>query len=1012
MSDCDTNGDGATAQPAKGAWGSIIVERTSRGAFLPNARILYGGNRTTAGTVVLQHSNSSIEGAEIAESGAAGIQVEGVNQTLLAGNVIHDNAGPGIKLSSSNTDMKVRLERNTLENNGGAAVELDANVEVIPQDNVFPLGNQINGLLVRGQARITRTWHPSNMAYYIPDTVQIINRDARLIVLPGTVVKFESDANVNVSGGSLVADGTAEDKIFFTSIHDDTVGGDTDGRNLAPTGWGYIDFVDTGQGGSISHAEVRGAGTEQVGALRVRNAAVTVQDSVIEDGLGSGIQIAYPGADAQRRQPEIRNNVIRRQIGYGIEVLAGSRPLEPILQGNHIERTGKAAIAIDANAQPDHEGNTAEGCETNGILLTFSTVTVTRRWTANDLPYVIDRQLIVGGGDLQIDAGAVVKFRADAKLLASRGRLTVPTSQSGPDPVTFTALLDDTCGVVETGCDTNNDGDSEPFPGYWSAIEIGTGSSIVTLVNTRIRYAGAGASAASVLVNNGLRLEDSVISDSATVGVLIRAGREIVVRGNTFRNNVGVGLQFEASSSGVVDGNVFIGNGRSMEMKNVTGLVQTSNNVAVGNDADAMRYCGNVTEIQSWQNDLVREIVCSVTVQPGAQLDVEPGVVLRLNPRATFRISGRGSKLNAEGALITVNSNLETDYWDGLRYDKDSTGDLRFNYFIQGGSSAGMLEVQSNSPFAILYNTLLRVSGTGIYVHNNGNQLATIRGNLIRQVDGSDPVAVRVESASAEVLNNRIADAGFGVRMFGTGNASLVQGNNFTELNVYGVQNRDRTKCVEGQSNWWGDQTGPYDPSRDPRDVCNDKTPGGELVNESGLGVPVTDWVDYQNWLRAQPPAAPNVDLPMCGVTSQPAQQVSGTTSAGATVNIYDDNSATPDTPVTTAVAGADGRFSTTVNLSDGTHKLSFAATKEGTAMSARTSFRVIEIDSTSPIDPAGIRFEYGPYGPDRYARSQPLRDEAGCAIACGGPSAGRVTLPAGRAGAAPRTRRRRRHRP
>lgn len=1004
-SDCDTNGDGSATSPLRGSWAGIVIERTSNGVEMPNTRLLYGGSSSVGAAIYIKRASPITEPAvadtEVAESATAGIRVDSVNQSQLANNYLHDNAGPGILLGSTNTDPKIRLVGNRIENNGGAAIDMDANVEVLPEGNPFPTGNLWNGIMVRGQARVTRTWYASNLAYVVPDRVQVDSAEKRLILEPGTVVKLDSDAYIAITKGSLQADATADKKIYFTSVHDDSVGGDTDGKSLQPTGWGYILFDDAGQGGVIRHAELRRAGTTNGAAIRIESPQVVVQHTLIENGLGTGISLTYPGSDASGKQPEILDNTIRGQIGYGIQVVAGARPLEPTIQRNVINRTGQAAISIDANTQLNHSDNTVSECLINGILVQNSTMNTTRRWTAGDLVYVIAQTLTIGTGELRIDPGTVVKFMADARLTVDRGRLVVPYTTGVPPaeaatPIWFTALLDDTCGEVASGCDTGNDGSTTPFAGYWSSLSIGPSSSVSSFRNAVVRYAGAGGAEGAMFVRKGLTIADSVFADSFTNGLFVSGAKDMVVTNNTFQDNLEAGLVFEDDASARagdgVSGNRFIGNARSMRHR-ASGAVPTSNNVALGNDADAMDYCANVSSSQSWQNDLARDITCSVTIGAGAALTVETGTVLRIAKGFTFRISGGNSRLDISGALLTLLDGTETDSWGGLRYEKDSAGSVRYSTLVQGGTgSSAVVDVQSASPFEVAYNTFLRSAGPAIYAHNNlplGE--VDILGNIIRRIEGREGIAVRLEKADARIRNNRIADAGNGVRMTGSGPKTEVTGNNMTELALFGVENKDRTKCIEAQGNWWGDQSGPYDPTRDGPPPC-----AGELWNEKGTGVPVSSWVNYSNWLTKQPPAAPTVDMPMCGTTNQRAQQVSGATTPGATVHIYDDTAAQPDQPIATTTAGANGRFSTTINLADGHHELSFAATAADATESARSAFRTLDVQSSQAVDPAGIRFEYGPVAPDTLPRAQPLRDEAGCAIACGGLSAGRVTLPAG----------------
>jgi len=112
------------------------------------------------------------------------------------------------------------------------------------------------------------TWTSAGSPYWVTGTVTV-NNGATLTVQPGVIVKFSNStaAQLLMSGGKLNAAGTAANPIVFTSIADDSVGGDTggDGPTTGSAGtWCNLAFTNSGSNvglsSSLSYATVRYAG--------------------------------------------------------------------------------------------------------------------------------------------------------------------------------------------------------------------------------------------------------------------------------------------------------------------------------------------------------------------------------------------------------------------------------------------------------------------------------------------------------------------------------------------------------------------------------------------------------------------------------------------------------------------------------------------------------------------------------------------------------------------------------
>ena len=333
---------------------------------------------------------------------------------------------------------------------------------------VFLMTYLFHALLVHAQTEVgflvneNTTWTLANSPYIINHTIQIIE-GVTLTIEPGVVVKHNDEEydNMFLVQGTLLAQGTDEQPIIFTTLNDNvypTPGDDDDnGSELQHAGfqsWKSIVIAQSSGSSSIfTYCKFRYGGSSLHDA-----------GSVVCQGSSPTIDHCH----------FYWSNI-------GLEVASGSNP---IVTNTLFESSQREPIRLSYDAATiDFSTNTLSSTEYNGIQL-ISEEVGTGNYTLPALTfaniayaaYMVNAPLTIAMGDtLTIEPGVIIKYGnyygTQADLMLVNG--TVIAEGTSEQPIIFTSLRDDFYGG-----DTNNDGSSTTpvTSNSWKSVTVAASS--------------------------------------------------------------------------------------------------------------------------------------------------------------------------------------------------------------------------------------------------------------------------------------------------------------------------------------------------------------------------------------------------------------------------------------------------------------------------------------------------------------------------------------------------------
>ena len=808
----DTNNDGDTTLPVRGSWSSLHFDSAGQGSVLEHVIIRYGGGWGPPGMVDINSPLVTLSNCVIEEGFSNGVWVDS-GGAAITGSVIRNNEWDGIYITNASF---MTVMNNHISGNLGQGMHLEG----LPANYVLS-GNGMdsngsNGIGIIGNISVDTSLTNLEAPYVCRGFV--IDPGVTLTIDPGVVVKALEGQGVEIQG-TLVAEGTPYSPICFTSILDDSVGGDTnnDGEATLPVrgSWSSLHFDAAGQGSVLEHVIIRYGGCcGPPGMVDINSPSVTLSNCVIEESFSNGVWVDG-GAT-------ITESVIGNNDWDGINITNASFMT---VTNNHI--SGNLGLGMHLEGLPTNYvllGNGMDGNGLNGIGI-VGNISGDASLTNLEAPYICQGFVIDPGVTLTIDPGVVVKA-LEGQGVDIQGTLVAEGTPYSP--IFFTSILDDSVGG-----DTNNDGDATlPVRGSWSSLHFDAAGQGSVLEHVVIRYGGGWGPPGMLDINSpSVTMNSCVIEESGANGVWIVDGGATITE-SVIRNNDWDGINITNATFITVTNNYISGNlGLGMHLEGLPTNYVLSGNGMDGNGSNGIGIIGNISGDASLTN-LEAPYVCrGFVIDPGVTLTIDPGVVVKALEGQGVDIQGT---LVAEGtpySPICFTSILDDSVggdtnndgeatlpvrgsWSSLHFDAAGQGSVLEHVIIRYGGGwgpPGMLDI--NSPLVTLSNCMIEESATnGVWVDSGG---AAITGSVISNNDGD---GINITNASfMTVTNNDIS-----------GNAGL------------GIYHQSAGATIAAKQNYWGHASGPLDPS-------DDRETGG-LFNPEGQGDRVSDYVDYEPW--------------------------------------------------------------------------------------------------------------------------------------------------------------------